>query len=96
MFVGILITGITMCIPRDTLIDIFNDDIDGECRVLDNGNNRNGYQSIKQNDFGGGKAQIIKQVEPDGSSSVDISSNEERNENKPKGTDDNDKLKHVV
>ena len=60
MFLGILVTGITMCIPRETLIDLFNDDEETQrC----NSNGRDGYQSIKQNDFDG-KIQIIKQDEP--------------------------------
>ena len=63
MFLGILVTGITMCIPRETLIDLFNDDGVEEETQRCNSNGRDGYQSIKQNDFDG-KIQIIKQDEP--------------------------------
>ncbi|RIA86626.1 hypothetical protein C1645_878553 [Glomus cerebriforme] len=69
MFVGILLTGITMVIPKENLIDIFNDDGEEEYQVLGNGGgNRDGYQSIKQNNLDNGKIQIIKHGEQNGSS----------------------------
>ncbi|CAG8559070.1 1555_t:CDS:2 [Funneliformis caledonium] len=67
MFLGILVTGITMCIPREYLIDLFNDDgIDEEYQRF---NNRgDGYQSIKQNDLNNRNILIIKPDEPNRSS----------------------------
>ncbi|CAI2166310.1 5535_t:CDS:2 [Funneliformis geosporum] len=67
MFLGILVTGITMCIPREILIDLFNDDgIDEEYQRF---NNRgDGYQSIKQNDSSNRNILITKPDEPNRSS----------------------------
>ncbi|RGB36379.1 hypothetical protein C1646_741784 [Rhizophagus diaphanus] len=72
MFMGILLTGITMIIPKEILIDIFNDDGDEEYQAFNSGGgNRDGYQSVKQNDLNYKQIQIV-QDETDGSSSNGI------------------------
>jgi hypothetical protein len=107
MFMGILLTGITMIIPKETLIDIFNDDGDEEYLPFNNGGgNRDGYQSVKQNDLDYRQIQIIKQDEPNGSSSDDIngmrrSENESSRQDKPKGKEEtfgfnNDELQKFI
>ena len=76
-----------MCVPKETLIDIFNEDVD-EYRVFNEGN-RGGYQSMNQDVLDKGKIQIVRQDEPNGTSRVDA--NGERSEsrqNKPKGKEE--------
>lgn len=94
MFMGILLTGITMIIPKETLIDIFNDDGDEEYQAFNNGGgNRDGYQSVKQNDLNYRQIQIVRQDETDGSSSnrtneMGRNESESSKHDKPKGKEE--------
>jgi hypothetical protein len=89
MFLGILSTGVLMCVPKEVLIDVFNDDDDEEYSIFDGRDNRSNYQSIKQDDANNGKIQIIKYDEPNDSSSVDANrERSERDPNKPKGREE--------
>ncbi|CAG8497567.1 11195_t:CDS:2 [Rhizophagus irregularis] len=94
MFMGILLTGITMIIPKEILIDIFNDDGDEEYQAFNSGGgNRDGYQSVKQNDLNYKQIQIVRQDETDGSSSNGIdgmgrNESEPSKHDKPKGKEE--------
>ncbi|GBB96128.1 hypothetical protein RclHR1_02690013 [Rhizophagus clarus] len=94
MFMGILLTGITMIIPKETLIDIFNDDGDEEYQAFNNsGSNRNGYQSVKQNNPDYRQIQIVRHDEQNDSLSNEIngmgrSESESSKRDKPKGKEE--------
>ncbi|PKY43491.1 hypothetical protein RhiirA4_398832 [Rhizophagus irregularis] len=83
-----------MIIPKEILIDIFNDDGDEEYQAFNSGGgNRDGYQSVKQNDLNYKQIQIVRQDETDGSSSNGIdgmgrNESEPSKRDKPKGKEE--------